>query len=140
MSDTETKVSYLAIIVSGLLAFCLSLLWYSPLLFGDIWAQYRNASTATAPMWKFLIAPLRELISAAVVTYLIVRVKPRTWTRSLRLGLVLWVGFYAVQMAGAVIWDNMPWQLGAVHAGDWLMKMLFISFVTGEWHRRIGAF
>ena len=108
-------------------------------LCGDIWAQHRNASTATAPIWKLLIAPLRALISAAVVTYLIARVKPRNRARSLLLGLVLWVGFYAVQVAGAVIWDNMPWQLGAVHAGDW-MKMLFIAFASSEWHRRIGAF
>jgi len=30
-------------------------------------------------------------------------------------------------MTVLLIWDNMPWQLGAVHAGDWLMKMLFIA-------------
>jgi len=59
-------------------------------LCGDIWAQHRNASTATAPIWKLLIAPLRALISAAVVTYLIARVKPRNRARSLLLGLVLW--------------------------------------------------
>jgi hypothetical protein len=58
---------------------------------------------------------------------------------ALILGFVLWFGFYAVQMAGAIIWDNMPWQLGAVHAGDWLMKMLFITLASSEWHRRIGA-
>jgi hypothetical protein len=90
-------------------------------------------------MWKFFVAPIRELISAAVVTYLVVRVRPQNWRRSVILGFVLWFGFYAVQMAGAIIWDNMPWQLGAVHAGDWLMKMLFITLASSEWHRRIGA-
>ena len=139
MSNDRAKVSYLAVIVTGLLAFGLSLLWYSPLLFGDIWARFRNASTAGAPMWKFFVAPLRELITAAVVAFLVVRVKPKDWKRSLLLAFVLWFGFYAVQMAGAVIWDNMPWQLGSVHAGDWLMKMLFITLALSEYHRRIGA-
>jgi len=139
MNNNDAKVSYLAVIVTGLVAFCLSLVWYSPLLFGNIWARYRSASTAGAPMWKFFVAPLRELITAAVVTFLIVRVRPQNWRRSLLLGVVLWFGFYAVQMAGAVMWDNMPWQLGAVHAGDWLLKMLFITIALSEYHRRIGA-
>jgi hypothetical protein len=140
MRNNGAKISYLAILVIGLAAFCLSILWYSPWLFGDIWAKYRSTSTASAPMWKFFVAPLRELITAAVVTYLVVRIKPQNWRRSLLLGFVLWFGFYAVQMAGAVIWDNMPWQLGSVHAGDWLMKTIFITIASSEWHRRLGAF
>jgi hypothetical protein len=36
-------------------------------------------------------------------------------------------------MAGAVLWDHMQWQLGAVHAGDWLMKMTFMGIVLTKW-------
>ena len=37
------------------------------------------------------------------------------------------------QLTGAVIWDNRPWQLSAVHAGDWLMKTLFMTVVLAWW-------
>jgi hypothetical protein len=91
-------------------------------------------------MWTFVFAPLREITTAPVLAFLVGRVKPKNWRSALLLGLVLWLGFYVVQLTGAVIWDNEPWQLGAVHAGDWLMKMLFMSVTLSAWHRRVGAF
>ena len=136
MTEVERSnigISLAAIVVSALVAFALSLAWYSPLMFGDIWMRYRDASLAAAPLWKFFLAPLREIITASVLAFLIVRVRPATFTSALALGLVLWAGFYAVQLSGAVIWDNRPWQLSAVHAGDWLMKTVFMTIVLAWW-------
>ena len=50
--------------------------------------------------------------------------------------LLLWLAFQAVGMAGAILWDNMQWQLGAVHAGDWLMKMLFMGITLTLWKNK----
>jgi uncharacterized protein DUF1761 len=136
MTEIESPnigISFAAIIISALAAFSFSLAWYSPLMFGDIWMKYRDASLAAAPLWKFFLAPLREIITASVLAFLIARVRPATFTSALALGLVLWAGFYAVQLTGAVIWDNRPWQLSAVHAGDWLMKTLFMTVVLAWW-------
>jgi len=130
---------YLAVVITGLVAFSSSLVWYSPLLFGDIWTRFADASVATAPTWKLVVAPLREIVTAAVLAFVIIRVEPRDWKSALLLGFALWVGFYVVQLTGAVIWDNMPWPLGAVHAGDWLMKMLFMTVTLSAWHRRVGV-
>jgi uncharacterized protein DUF1761 len=58
------------------------------------------------------------------------------WENALGLGFVLWFSFYFVQLSGAVMWDNLPWQLGLVHSGDWLMKMLFMSLLLSAWHGR----
>jgi hypothetical protein len=130
-------IGFAAIIVSALAAFSLSLAWYSPLMFGDIWMRYRDASLAASPLWKFFLAPLREIITASVLAFLIVRVRPATFTSALVLGLISWAGFYAVQLTGAVIWDNRPWQLSAVHAGDWLTKTLFMTIVLAWWSGRL---
>jgi len=130
---SNPHISYAAIIISALLAFSLSLAWYSPMMFGDIWMKYRDASIAAAPSWKFFLAPLREILTACVLAFLIARVRPGNLGSALVLGLVLWAGFYGVQLTGAVIWDNMPWQLGAVHAGDWLMKTVFMTIVLAWW-------
>ena len=138
VNNNTPKINWMAVIVTGLVAFGLSTVWYSPWLFGNVWAQYRDTSITTVPTWKFFIAPLREIITAAVLAFLVVRIKPQNWRSALILGLVLWLGFYVVQLTGAVIWDNRPWQLSAVHAGDWFMKMLFMTVVLSAWHRRAG--
>jgi hypothetical protein len=46
------------------------------------------------------------------------------------LGLVLWVGFPLVLWTGAVIHEATPVRLAALHAGDWLLKLLLIGVVV----------
>jgi len=128
-------ISPAAIGIVGLTAFGLSLFYYSPLIFGPIWMTYRN-TTAGTPMWTMIFAPLRELIAAYVLGFLIYRLDISDWKRATLLILLLWTAFHAVGMAGAVIWDNMPWQLGMVHAGDWLMKMIFMGIALTIWKNR----
>lgn len=136
MPTPSHRISPLAVVLTSLVAFALSLLWYSPLLFGHIWLTLSHANPGAMPLWKNLIAPLRELSVACVLAWLIVRLDIVQWRRAAWFGFSLWLVFHGVQMAGAVIWDNMPWQLGAVHAGDWLMKMLFMCIALSVWHQR----
>ena len=134
MDMNDKKISYTAVVVTGLMAFALSLLWYSPLLFGNIWMSLRDAAVNPLPGWTFAFAALREIITACLLAYLIVRLRIVNWKSALRWGVGLWFAFYFVQLTGAVLWDNKPWQLGMVHGGDWLMKMLFMSVVLSAWH------
>ena len=134
MNNKYLNINFLAVIVTGLIAFALSLMWYSPILFGKIWMEYRNASPQTSPGWTMLFAPLRELIVSYVLALLITRLMLTDWKSAAKLIFLLWLAFHAVGMAGDIIWDNMPWPLGAVHAGDWLMKMLFMAIVLSIWH------
>jgi len=142
MSDLDPRIVTVrlsAVIVVGLTAFACSLVWYSPLLFGGIWLEHRGSSVASTPAWTMLVAPLRELVVAFVLAQLIVRLAITRKANAALLGAGLWLAFHAVAMAGAVLWDDMPWQLGAVHAGDWLMKMLLMAVLLTAWHRRAAA-
>jgi len=136
MTETKTKINYWAVITTGLTSFVLSIFWYSSVLFGGIWERYRHAPDPEIPKWTMVFAPLRELIVAVVLAKLIVRLNLTHWKDTTKLILLLWLAFHAVGMAGAILWDNMQWQLGAVHAGDWLMKMLFIGIVLTKWFNR----
>ncbi len=86
-----------------------------------------------------MFAPLRELIASYVLALLITRLQLLQWKNAGKLIVLLWLAFHAVGMAGAILWDNMAWQLGAVHAGDWLMKMVFMAVVLSIWHNKKSA-
>jgi hypothetical protein len=133
MKQENLKLNYWIIVVTGVAAFFLSILWYSPLLFGKIWEQYRHPPNPAIPQWTMAFAPVREIIASYVLAKLISLVKLEDWRKTTRLFFLLWLAFHAVGMAGAILWDNMQWQLGAVHAGDWLMKMLFMGIVLTLW-------
>jgi len=39
------------------------------------------------------------------------------WRGAVQLGVWLWFGFVFMILVGAVVWDNVPWKLTAIHAG-----------------------
>ena len=129
----DPTLNYRAIVVATIAAFAFSLIWYSPFLFGGVWVAVKGADATAMPLWKFFVAPLRELITAWLVAWLIGRLGIVDWKGAASLGFVLWLAFYVVQLSGAVIFDGMPVALGAVHAGDWLGKMLLIALILSTW-------
>lgn len=133
MTALKSEINFLVVPIIGIAAFSLSGLWYSSLVFGKIWKLYRLVPNPDIPRWTIIVAPLRELSVCYVIAYLIVRMDIKDWKVTARLMLMLWFAFHAVGMAGAILWDNMQWQLGAVHAGDWLMKMLFMGITLTLW-------
>ena len=52
---------------------------------------------------------------------------------AVKLGLVLWIAFPVVLLAGSVVHENVPWRLAAIHSGDWLAKLLIISVIVSVW-------
>lgn len=136
MNTSSMKINYVAVLITGIVAFILSGIWYSPAVFGPIWMKYRTIAPPDFPEWTMAFAPLRELIASYVIALLIVRISITSVRSSINFILLLWLAFHAVGMAGAILWDHVAWQLGAVHAGDWLMKMIFMTVVLTLWHNK----
>jgi hypothetical protein len=36
---------------------------------------------------------------------------------------------------GAIMWENVPVKLAAIHAGDWLAKTVLIALIVCAWRR-----
>jgi hypothetical protein len=61
------------------------------------------------------------------------------WASGVWLGLVLWIGFPLVLLSGSVFHENVPSRLAALHAGDWLVKLLIIAVIFRMWHSEDGS-
>jgi hypothetical protein len=46
----------------------------------------------------------------------------------------LWAGFPLVLLTGSVIWEKVHPATAAMHAGDWLIKLLLIAVIIGLLH------
>ncbi len=92
-------------------------------------------SCSSAPAGGVRLTPLGELLRDRLgPAYLAGQLDVTTWSGSVVLGLVLWLGFPALILTGSVLWDSVSWQLAAVHTGDWLAKLVVIATVVGVWH------
>jgi hypothetical protein len=91
------------------------------------------AETARPPAWKIFAELVRSLVVALVLGGLASLLEITDWTGGVRLGLALWTGFPLVLLTGSVIHENVPPKLAAIHAGDWLLKLIILSVIFSVW-------
>lgn len=95
---------------------------------------YADAADVRPPPWKIVGELIRNLVLASVVAWLAQRLDGTGWTDGLILGLTLWIGFPIVLWTGAIMWEKVPPKLAAIHAGDWLLKLLVIAILVTVWN------
>ena len=134
-----TGTNYWAIAVTTVAAFVASSLWY--MIFGKQRMKLLgNDLGATADMrkvqpWKMLGEIVRSFVVAYVLARFVVLLGVVDWKGAVRLGLWIWIGFPFMILVGSVVWDRRPWKLAAIHAGDWLIKILLMAVILAVWPR-----
>jgi Protein of unknown function (DUF1761) len=126
-------INYLAVAVAAVAAFILSAAWYA--VFGKQLAELDDAYAAAGgmPAWKVLVELLRSLVVALVLAWLAVGIDITDWAGAVGLGLAAWIAFPVVLLTGSVIHENVPWKLAAIHAGDWLVKLVVVTVIVSLW-------
>ena len=84
------------------------------------------------PAWVPPVELARSATVAAGVAALARRTQVAGTGEALALGAGLWTAFPLVLLSGSVVHEKVPWQLAAIHAGDWLLKLLAIAAVVGR--------
>jgi Protein of unknown function (DUF1761) len=132
-------VNYLAVLVAAITVFVLGWLWYSPILFYKPWMRARGLDPAAAmagakmPVGKLVIELVRCIVLAYVIAHFVVLLGISSWMGAVHFGLLLWIGFPVILLAGSILWENVPVTVAAIHAGDWLVKLLVIPIIVTLW-------
>jgi hypothetical protein len=84
--------------------------------------------------WKVVTELARTAVVAATVAWIARQVGDLDVTHGVGLALILWVGFPVVLLTGSVIWEKVHAATAAMHAGDWLIKLLVIAVIVGLLH------
>jgi hypothetical protein len=131
------KVNYLAVAAAAVAAFVASSVWYA--IFGNAWMELRGIDPATAadmgtPAWTMLFVVVQSLVVAFMLAYFVAHLAIVDWKGAVRLGALIWV-FPAMILLGSVVHENVPLMLAAIHAGDWLVKLLLMTVILGVWRK-----
>ncbi len=129
------RLNYLAIAAATVVAFIEGSLYYSPLMFGPLWMRLSgmDPSAVKVSSWAVVAELARDFVLTYVVARLVARLTDATWRSATGLGLWLWVGFPLMLLSGSVMWQGVSWKIAAIHAGDWLVKLLLITAIVGAW-------
>jgi hypothetical protein len=132
-----SRVNFLALGAVVIVAFIASSIWYSPLLFGRQFLELSGTAASSSPnALKALCELLRTFVLAYVIARLVLLLDVADWKAALQLGLWLWIGFPVILLTGSMLWQNVPWQLAAIHSGDWLVKLILIPLTVALWPKR----
>ena len=130
----DMEINYLAIGVAVVVAFVASTAWYT--VFGaerDRLLGTEGDTSERPPVWMMLVELVRSFVVAYVLAVLFGLAGVVGFFGAVGLGLLMWVGFPVVLLVGSVIWDRVPFKLAAIHAGDWLVKLLLMAIIVGLW-------
>src|SRR5216684_3444548 len=117
------RINYLAVVVAAAAAFVGSSVWYA--MFGK---ELAKVSPVFAELQAAKPAAWRVLLSF-VVAYVIGLKDDVTRMGAVGIGCLLWLGLSAAQWVSSIVWEKVPLTMAAIHAGDWLMKLLVISAI-----------
>jgi hypothetical protein len=128
------RLNYGAILVSGVAVFMFAAAYYIALARQRLKLSPAAAAGGTRPRpWLMALELVKALVVAMVVAAIFSLAGIKDVRGALALGLAMWVAFPGSLIVGSVTQENVPWKLGAIHAGDWLAKLLIISVVVTLW-------
>jgi hypothetical protein len=126
-------LNFVEILVAGIAVFVFAAVYYTVLApygarLGAAWAQGRRP-----PPTLMLLEIVKALVVSAVVAGLVSGIGITHPMGAIELALALWIGFPVVLLVGSITQENVPWRLAAIHAGDWLAKLLIVSVLAALW-------
>lgn len=128
------EINYWAVGVAAVAAFVASSVWY--IVFGKELAKVSFAFAKEMQKrqpWKMLVVMVQSLVLALVLAYFIGLIGGVDWIGAVRVGVLLWIGLAAMQWVGSIMWEKIPVKMAAIHAGDWLVKLVLIAVIVGVW-------
>lgn len=127
-----SEINYSAVVISAVAGVVAAFVYYGALS-TRLAAAGSAASEERPPAWVPLFELAKHFVLAITVATIAAAIDLTVWPDVVLLALVLWVGFPAVLLAGSVVHEKVSWRLAAIHAGDWLIKLLIIAVIVGSW-------
>lgn len=131
-------VNYWAIVVGALLVIVFSALYYFVLnrqvmALRSTKASEKDDVRTKISLNNFLIEFVRTFALGLVVAYAVSLLEITQLHQAAVLALWLWVGFPVVIFTGLVLHEHFTGRLAAIHAGDWLGKLLILTILLTFW-------
>lgn len=131
-----TDISYFSVLIAGIVGMVIGALWYSPLLFGNLWIALMGFTEKDITAAKnknmtlqYALQFVALLVVAYVLSLLIASLGINTIPAVFQLAFWLWLGFQATLELSAVLWGGKSWSLFLLNSAHNLVVLAFMSWV-----------
>ena len=134
------SINYLPIIVASVVAFGLSSLWYSPILFGKEWMESQKLSPTDLKAIKtknvlrsYLVQFIFTLITFSVLGFIISMTDVISGTDGAFIGLLVWLGFIIPSALSSLLWKKESLTLVLIDSINYLLILTVGGAIIGAW-------
>ncbi|MEK6888613.1 MAG: DUF1761 domain-containing protein [Nanoarchaeota archaeon] len=133
-------INFVAILIASIVSFVLGAVWYSPGLFGNIWARLSGMSEKGMKKNKqkgmvklYIINFIFTLVMAYVLSHVIGWAQDVDFTGGAATGFGMWAGFILPLLVGSLLWEKKSMWLFIINAGYWLVSLVFMGGIIALW-------
>ncbi|MBI1755084.1 DUF1761 domain-containing protein [Candidatus Azambacteria bacterium] len=128
----------IAVVVAAVVAVIVGGVWYSPFLFGKAWMEALGKNPADMkgmkmPMKSMGIQFVASFVTAYVLAHFALVWHIQTFGEAVKIGFLVWAGFYATSLMGPVLWEGRPWKLYFINAAQFLVSIVLMTAIVGLW-------
>lgn len=129
-------VNLLAVIVAAIIKMILGAIWYSPKVFGEVWANSalgQGTAELKATPWHYGAEAVLSLLMALVIALFVNWLDLQTASQALTVAFFVWLGFIATTQLCGVIWGKVPVKVYLVNTGFVLLSLLIMFTIITLW-------
>ena len=136
-------INYTAVLVASVVIFLLGWLWYSPVLFGNVWMKLKGMTKAQINAGKkkgmkgMLVPMIFSVISTFVMLFvlnlMIEYTGALTIMDTVSVAFLVWIGFIAAPNINMVIWEKKPFALYLITTVHHLVAFILAGIILVMW-------
>lgn len=136
----DLLINYWAVLVSGVSAFVLGWVWYSPALFGKAWiagmgwSEKQMQENKGGGMLKpFSLTFLGSVIMAYVLAYVLAYTGTASLYEAMQVAAWLWLGFVVTTTSSSYLFERKPFSFYFINVSYHFVSLLVASAILFYW-------
>lgn len=133
-------INYTSILALTAFAQIIGALWYSPVLFGNLWLKLMNFSKQqlkeiekTNMSAHMFISLIQHLILIFVLEITLTIMGMNTFAQGFLTGFLLWAGFVLTTMLNSVLWEQKDFKIYLINITHYLVVFTIAGGILGYW-------
>lgn len=131
-------LNYFAVLTAGIVSVILGMIWYGP-LFGKQWMRLMGFNSKNMknmkmkPITSMILGLITSIVTAFVLALVLSSFAVESMMNGIGVGILVWFGFFATTMLGAVLWENKSFSLYFINALYQLVSLILMSIILTLW-------
>lgn len=135
----DVEINVIGVLAASVVSMLVGSIWYSKAVFGKTWVKLERIDEKKAK--KDAPSAISGMaVLAILMAYVLAHVTYLSSTfftdysyqgAALPSAFWMWVGFVLPVVASNSLFNQAPWKISAIHAGNWLVTLLGMGLVIG---------